>query len=387
MKIFVLLPRVPYPIEKGDKLRAYHQIRLLSRTHEIILCALSDNPVTQHQLEALAPFCKEIHVIRLSKPCIGFNILKAFLSGRPLQSGYFYSSRALKKIRRLIRDTKPDHLYCQLLRVAEYAKGIPVPKTLDYQDVFSKGVERRIHTSPFYLKPIFRLEYRRLLKYERKIFDWFDHKTIISLPDRELIPHPGRGQIAIIPNGVDRDFFSPQEAEKTIDVVFTGNMGYPPNIHAAEFLATRILPLVRKELPDTRLTLAGATPHPRLQALANEWITVTGWVEDIRPWYAGARIFIAPMQIGTGLQNKLLEAMAMQIPCITSPLANHALGAEENKEILIGQSPEEYAAHILFLLRNSDQARKIALAGYQFVKRSYDWAAAVRKLEEVMNSE
>ena len=385
MKLFVLLPRVPYPIEKGDKLRAFHQLRYLSKKNDIVLCASNDIRLPEGTLAALKPYCREIHVIRLSRLSIGFNILRAFLSGKPLQVGYFYSSRARKKINRLIRATKPDHIYCQLLRVAEYVKDLPFPKTLDYQDVFSKGVERRIHTSPFYLRPVLRLEYKRLLKYEARIFDYFDHKTIISYPDRDLIPRPDKEKIVVVPNGVDMEYFSPLAIEKEFEVVFIGNMGYPPNVQAAEFLAQQIIPLVQKRFPDVRLVLAGANPHPRIQALASGTIHVTGWVEDIRSWYARSRIFVAPMLIGTGLQNKLLEAMAMKIPCISSPLANQALCAVDGKEILIGNTAEEFAGHIIRLLEDPDKAETLAHAGFLFVKKHFDWEAATGRLEELMS--
>lgn len=385
--MFVLLPRVPYPIEKGDKLRAYHQLRYLSKNNDIILCALNDIHLPEGTLDALKPYCRGIHVIRLSKLCIFWNIFKAFLGGKPLQVGYFYSSRARKKILDLIRAEPPDHIYCQLIRVAEYVKDLPLPKTLDYQDVFSKGVERRIHTSPFYLRPVLRVEYKRLLKYEAAIFDHFDHKTIISYPDRDLIPRPDREKIVVIPNGVDMEYFQPLDLKKDFDVVFIGNMGYPPNVQAAEFLVRQIMPLVRKSFPHAKVALAGANPHPRVQALASGNVHVTGWVEDIRSWYARTRVFIAPMLIGTGLQNKLLEAMAMNIPCITSPLANQALGAEDGTEILVGSTAEDFAGHIIYLLEDPGKAEKLAHAGFLFVKEHFDWESATGRLEELMKRE
>jgi glycosyltransferase involved in cell wall biosynthesis len=161
-------------------------------------------------------------------------------------------------------------------------------------------------------------------------------------------------------------------------------MGYPPNVNAAEFLAREILPLVHQSKPGARLLLAGASPDKRVLALQTDKIQVTGWVDDIRECYAKARIFIAPMQIGTGLQNKLLEAMAMKIPCITSPLANSALGAKDGKDILVGNNPAEYAAHIIKLLENTAFADEIAEAGYHFVTGNYDWERATSKLEEMI---
>ena len=384
MKILVLLPRVPFPLEKGDKLRAFNHIRYLSKNNEIILCALNDSTVHPDAIKNLQPFCKSIHILNISKVRIAWNLVAAFFKGIPFQTGYFYNKKAQKQIDKIIASEKPDHIFCQLLRVAEYVKYQPIPKTLDYQDVFSKGVERRIEKAPFYLKPLFRAEYKRLIKYENQVFSWFDNKTIISKPDRDFIPHPEKEKIEIIPNGVDYEFFKPLNREKEYEVVFIGNMGYPPNVNAAEFLAREILPLVHQSKPGARLLLAGASPAKRVLALQTDKIQVTGWVDDIRVCYAKARIFIAPMQIGTGLQNKLLEAMAMKIPCITSPLANSALGAKDGIEILVGNNPSEYAAHIINLLENTTFADEIAEAGYRFVIGNYDWEQATSKLEEIM---
>ena len=385
MKIFILLSRIPYPLEKGDKLRAFYHIKYLSKNNEITLFALNDSKVNiEKAFQALQPYCRSINFFDLSKFSILFNVLLAFFNGKPLQSGYFFSSRAKNRINKIISETKPDHIFCQLVRVAEYVKNQNIPKTLDYQDVFSKGVERRIQPASFYLKPLLKLEYKRLLKYENKIFDYFDNKTIISEPDRELIPHPEKDKIVIVMNGVDTDFFKPIDRKKEYDIVFTGNMGYPPNVNGVEFLVKQILPIVRRNKPEIKVLIAGANPDRKVIAVKSKNIHVTGWVEDIREYYAKARIFIAPMQIGTGLQNKLLEAMAMKIPCISSHLANNALNAKSGKEIKIGDSAEEYAQHIIYLLDNKDKADEIALNGYNFVLNNYNWEKATEKLEELM---
>jgi sugar transferase (PEP-CTERM/EpsH1 system associated) len=386
MKIFVLLSRVPYPIEKGDKLRAFHQIRCLARNNEIILCALSDSPVHTDAIKALSGFCSEIHIIPLSKVGMIWNVIKVFFNGKPLQVGYFYRCNAKKQIQTIIEKCQPDHIFCQLTRVSEYVKDSKIPKTLDYQDIFSMGARRQAENSSGLMKLVFMMEYRRLLRYEHDIFEKFDHKTIISQPDRNLLPHPLRNDVVIIPNGVDHNYFSPAQGEKKYDVVFTGNMGYPPNIDAARFIAEDIFPLVLQKLPGAKLLLAGATPHARVQALKSTNITVSGWMSDIRESYASSRVFIAPMRIGTGLQNKLLEAMSMEVPCITSELANQALGAKENKEILIGNSAGEYADHIISLLQDENYAYRIALNGHTFVKRVFSWENSVAELEKLFNT-
>ena len=231
------------------------------------------------------------------------------------------------------------------------------------------------------------MEYRRLKRYEAAIFDDFDIKTIISEPDRELIPHSKKDEILIIPNGVDHEYFKPQEQEKRYDLVFTGNMSYPPNVNAVDYLANEILPLVWKQLPEVKMYIAGASPDPKVKRVASERIIVSGWLDDIREAYAQSRVFIAPMRIGTGLQNKLLEAMSMRLPAITSPLANASLGAKPNEEILIGSNAEEMAQHIVTLLNYPQKATQLAQAGYDFTNRVYDWGKATERLEEAMRQQ
>ncbi|VAW27567.1 hypothetical protein MNBD_BACTEROID07-481, partial [hydrothermal vent metagenome] len=202
MRIFILLSRIPFPLEKGDKLRAFHQIKVLSEKNEIILCAL--NPLRkadkQKAFEQLQPYCRSINFIDLPVSGRMVNILRAFFSGFPLQSGYFYSRQANRKIIALIMEYQPDHLFAQLSRTARYLMDIPVKKTLDYQDAFSYGLKRRADKVGWLMKPVFRMEYLRMERFERKIFDLFDHKIIISKQDRNLIPHSEKHTITVIRN-------------------------------------------------------------------------------------------------------------------------------------------------------------------------------------------
>ena len=386
MKFFILLPRVPYPLEKGDKLRAYNQIKYLSRFNEIHLCALHDSPVHKEALNALQPFCKSIHFLKLPILLRIINLFKTIFNGKPFQAGYFFNKKNLNEINRIINEIKPDRIYCQLIRVAEYVKNQKIKKTIDYQDVFSKGIERRISIAPFYMKPLLKAEHKRLQKYESEIFDLFDNKTIISIPDRDLIQHPQKEKIYVIPNGVDMGYYKPLNRVKEFDLLFTGNMGYPPNINSVIFLVKNILPEVIKKYPCIKVLIAGASPSLKVLSLRSENVTVTGWVKDIRECYAKSKIFIAPMQIGTGLQNKLLEAMAMKLPCITSELANNALCAINGKNILTAITPEEYCSQIISLLENEEKSNMIGEQGHLFVTENYNWDINNEKLNAVIRS-
>ncbi|SMC00213.1 glycosyl transferase group 1 [Hymenobacter roseosalivarius DSM 11622] len=386
MKLLVLLSRFPYPLDKGDKLRAFHQLRYLAQRHEICLFALTDEPVSASALTAVTPLCAGgLHVHQLRRPRIALNMTRALTNGQPLQVGYFHNATAQRCLDQLITRFQPDHAYCQLIRMAEYLRphAERLPCTLDYMDVFSAGMLRRAEKAPQWQRPIFQLEAERLRTYEAAAFGWFRHHTIISDQDRQLIDHPRRAEIEVVLNGIDTNYFRPVQSKIEYEILFCGNMNYHPNVDAAVFLAEEILPLVRQRQPNARLLIAGTTPALRVQALASPTVTVSGWLSDIREAYAAAGVFVAPMRVGTGLQNKLLEAMAMRLPCVTTPLANNALRGTSGEHLLVGQTAAELAAHISDLLAEAEQAKALAQRGLEFVRENYNWATATRRLERL----
>lgn len=387
MRLLVILPRVPCVLDKGDKLRAFHQLRELSVRHEIILFALSDVHVSSAELRKIEPYCLKIEIFRLSMISIFFNLIRAFFYGKPLEVGYFFSSSAKNRLDNLVTSYKPQHIYCQLIRTSEYGRAYSkIPKTLDYMDAFSKGMERRMTSSSAYLKPFIWMEYKRLLKYEEEVFNLFDNKTIISAQDRDFIPHDERHKIRVIPNGVDADFFKPLQAEKTFELLFNGNMQYAPNVESAIYLVHNIMPLVWRNLPNVRLLISGASPGNSVKRLASEHVVVSGWVDDIRESYARSRVLVAPMHLSIGLQNKLLEAMAMGLPCITSSLANNALGARSGEQIVIADTDQEFADHIIDLVRDELKAGTIGENGRRYVLRDFTWKNTTLMLSELMES-
>jgi sugar transferase (PEP-CTERM/EpsH1 system associated) len=385
MRILFLTSRFPYPLEKGDKLRAFYQIVELSKRHEIILAAVSDKPVTEEDLDALKPFCKKILVHNLSKARVVGNLSKALLNGKPFQTKYFFSEEFKKRINKVLEEDRPHAIFCQLVRMAEYVKDIKdIPKTLDYQDAFSKGLERLAKSTSILKKIPVRMEWKRMMRYETKAFDWFEHKIIISEQDRKFIHHPKHDEIEIIPNGVDFNFYVPMQREKKYDLIFAGNMNYPPNIESAIYIAQKIMPVLKKQKPDIKLVIAGATPSKEILKLESDNIHVTGWVEDMREVFAESKIHLAPMLISIGLQNKILQAMAMKIPCIVSSQANNAIHAPTNDCLFIAERPEEYVEKILLLLNDKTVYDKLSENAYQFVHRNFDWAAMVTPLEKIL---
>lgn len=375
MKILAVLPRLPYPLEKGDKLRAYHLLKALAARHEVYLFALSDKPVAADDVAALETFCKAVRWHRLTKAGIAGQVASAFFSGRPLQAGYFYHPAAHRALKAFAAEVQPDHLYFQLVRTARYAEGMPpVPKTLDYMDAFAQGMARRALRSYGPLRWLWQMEAGRLARMEQDVFGQFALHTVISAQDRSYIHHPDRDQIRVLTNGIDLKAFTPRPSTaKDIDLIFTGNMSYPPNVLAAEYLVQKVLPLLLPTYPNLRLALAGTNPHKRVRALAGPQVEVTGWVDEISAYYARARVLVAPMEIGAGLQNKLLEALAVGLPCLTSRMAQQAMDKATALFVLTADNPQDYAAQIASLLDNPSVCEELGKQGRAYVEAHHNW--------------
>ncbi len=383
MKLLVVLSRFPYPLEKGDKLRAYHQIRVLSQQHEIYLFALSDKEVSDKAKEALTPFCKEIRVGRINWWSKITNSLMAFFKGWPIQCGYFFNRKAKKQLQQFADEVKADTVYAQLVRTVPYVQDLDGEKTIDYQDVLSQGMLRRSQRSSFIFRSFFKMEYRRLRRYEAESFKYFQHHTIITEVDRDLMPVEEKEKIKVVGNGVDFEQYKYSGQKKIYDLIFAGNMNYAPNVDAAEYLVRQILPKMLLQFPNLQVVLCGANPTKKVQALQGPNVTVTGWVDSISDYYAQSKVFIAPMRLGTGLQNKLLEAMATQLPCVTSPLAGKPLkGAVPQQDLLICEKVEDYVKAIIRLLTDSTYYQQISQQGYQYVKAHYSWEAMTGVLSD-----
>jgi sugar transferase (PEP-CTERM/EpsH1 system associated) len=379
--LLAVLPRVPYPLEKGDRLRAYHQLKSLAAHYRIVLFALNEEPIHPEAHKQLSLFCEEIHIHNLSLSSKIAGLLASIVSGKPFQVGYYYHVKAVRALQRLVERYPPQVSLFQLVRTGPYLlPGIPGVRVMDFMDCLSSGLKRRASQSQWWMRWIIKVEANRLEHYEKRLFERFDVKTLISDADRMVFPHPGREAVHIWPNGVDFDYFAPiPETDKKFDVVFSGNMQYPPNREAARFLVQEIMPLVWKRKPNSKLVLAGTSPPASVRELAGLNVTVTGWVPDLRPYFHQSKMMVAPMLFGSGLQNKLLESMAMNLPCLTTPLANNALGAEPGKEILLFDEPQQAADTILSLLDDAVGTEQLAAAGRLFVLSRFNWSELAQR--------
>jgi sugar transferase (PEP-CTERM/EpsH1 system associated) len=384
MKILMALPRFPYPLYKGDMLRAYYQIIELSRKNELYIACLTEDPNFAKYLPQIIPFCAAIEVAPLPKKQILVNAIRGFFNPAPFQVNYFYSPEIKKKISSIIKKYKIDVCYVQLIRMA---LNIDFNHNclfyLDFMDCFSEGMRKRARHGNLLTKTFFRWEAQKVKNFETAIAQHFDGYSVISNADKKFFAPAFREKICVIPNGIAQEFFNfPAPPQKDIDLIFTGNMGYAPNIAAALYLVKEVMPLLFKRYPNLKVFLVGANPSSKIKALASDNITVTGWVNDIKPFLGRSKIFVAPLFIGSGLQNKLLEAMAMQLPVLTTPLAAEALNAQNFSELIICQNPQEFAAAIEKLLTEPQLAQKIGGNAKNFIQKKYNWHESAQKLEQ-----
>lgn len=389
-RLLFLTSRFPFPLEKGDKLRAYHLIRELSERFDIILFALSNKEITNAQRNALAPYCHSIHcsIIRKSKSYRNMLMMRSL----PFQIAYFQSGHSMKELTAVVMETKPDVVFCHLIRMAEYARRLPVRvKVIDYMDAFSMGMERMQTTTAWWLRPFVKKEAGSVARYEQSVFHDFGAHFIISRQDRSCMPVTEKESMDIVPNGVDVTYFHPLESKQKYTVLFNGHMAYPPNITSALFTANRIMPALRKKIPEANLLIAGADPVRQVKQLANRYTFISGWMDDIRTAFAESSVMVAPMLISIGLQNKILQAMAMGVPCVVSHLANNAIGATPGKELLVANEPEEYAAQIELLCKDASLRESIVRNAQAFVNRHFSWeqgaALIARKIEKLLSSQ
>jgi glycosyltransferase involved in cell wall biosynthesis len=323
-------------------------------------------------------------------------MLWAPFSRRPFQVLLFTERQQMRRMRTSILSRQPDVLLAQMVRTAEYVKDLDeVPHVLDIMDTLHAGAEREAERASFWKRPLLREEGRRLLRYEHRMPNYFDACSIISKQDRDLLPHPDRESVAIVPNGVDTSYFSTEAQmaplpceNQSFDVAFCGNLGYAPNVVAAKFLADEVAIEFEKAFGrKLHLLICGAQPSSTVKALASPNVSVVGNVPDIRSAYAAAPVFVAPMLVNTGLQNKLLEAMALERACVTTERALSALGTQAGDSVMTAHDAPSFAAAIEGLLASDSNRIAKGQAARKLVLNHFSWKAATSTLVELLRQE
>lgn len=383
--LVVLSPRFPYPLEKGDKLRMYYQLQGLSRYFRLHLIALSEHEIVAKDLEKVQPILESCRIIPQGSLRYLRGGIRSVTRGEPFQISYYYEQRIQKKIDSYISEIQPDYIFVQLVRMAAYVEHLSYPKVIDFMDAMSLNMLRAAEQSSVLKSLFYRRESRLLQQFERQYAQLADLGVIISEADQAYLYTLGIDQLHVQPNGVDTAYFSRAAYDTAVeyDIAFVGNMGYQPNIVAAEYLINRI---VKPYFPELKILIAGARPSKRVEELTSEHVTVSGWVEDIRSAYCSARMLVAPIFSGAGQQNKILEAMSLEIPCVTTPQVNAAILAKDGHAIEIANDEAAFKQKILKLINNPTNCREIGKNARIFVASKYNWDSQIDQLSRAITT-
>lgn len=332
----------------------------------------------------MQPYCDEIYVIPHSRNVNFFNAMRGLWSGLPVNVGYFFSPSTARKINGIIEKIKPDYIYVQLLRMAPYVQNIrSIDMAIDYMDAFSLRVMRRSRQSGLFLNLLWSLEAKLIARQEKSVAPRFKNRFIIAETDGDYLQREKIvNQLTLLKNGVDTEFYVPRDIPKKYDIVFVGNMSYHPNIIAAEYLVEHIVIPMRKKWQSLKVLIAGADPVASVRQLSGNGVEVSGFIEDIRDAYASGKIFVAPIFAGSGMQNKILEAMSMQLPCITSTQVIEAIGDVTNL-LFKADDATEFIEHIERLLLNEAERQHVGMKCRKYIEQHLSWDVSCEPLNQL----
>jgi sugar transferase (PEP-CTERM/EpsH1 system associated) len=387
MRLLCLTSRLPYPPNRGDRLRAFHFIEHFSREHDLSLISFIADESEREHVVPLRQYCESVNVVLMKRYQSMARVAANLWRPEPLQALYYRSSAMRRLIDDVLTAQDFDAAYVHLFRMAPYVTDHPkLYRVVDLTDVISREITRSLN----YRDPISRLLYRierpRIERYEQWVAETFEETWLISEADRAVLAArcPG-ANIQVVTNGIDTQQFRPTgQPEQPTTIVFVGHMRVFHNVDAARHLAEDILPLVRREIPTASLKLVGANPDPKVQRLAQAPdVTVTGFVPDLNAALNRSAVFAAPLRFAAGVQNKVLEAMATAKPVVTTSLVNEGLGAEPGRHLLIADDSESTARQIISLFRDRRLRRDIGQAALTFVRRKYSWEHAAERMRVI----
>jgi sugar transferase (PEP-CTERM/EpsH1 system associated) len=389
--LLFLSHRIPYPPDKGEKIRAWHFFLRLARTHRMHLGCFLDDPADRAHIDELRRHCADLKIIEIDRRRQKVLSLLRARPGRPLTLGYFDDSGLRDWVRKkLAGGIDRAFVYCSAM--APYlmdAHG--VRRVLDMVDIDSAKWGEYAARSGWPARAVWAREARTLLAFERRAAQTFDRTLFVSEAEAEafhrLAPESA-ARVGWMDNGVDLQTFSPAHAfaaplpEAGPYAVFTGTMDYWPNVDAVTWFADSVLPAIRTTHPTARFVIVGANPAPAVQKLAErQGVVVTGRVPDVRPYVAHAALVVAPLRIARGIQNKVLEAMAMGRPVLATPQAFEGLRALPGRDLLVGADAAALATLAGEVL--DGQHPTLAAAARAAVERDYAWDATLAGLDDL----
>lgn len=390
MRILFITDGFPYPLTSGY-LRHYHLIRVLSEKHEVVLFSAVDASFKQEYADAMAPFTSRVMTF-MSRATKSKSLYRRAVKWVRTLMG---SNQTLLQMREAFKKLMAEEKFDVVILSGEYTyhviRDLETPPVIsDLCDAYSLRTKGRMkHASPLSLVTLW-IKYFDLKRLELSVIKKAKYILFASQRDAVIVPPQFGDKSVILPNGVDTDYWrrsSTQLGRNTI--IFTGAMHYPPNNDAALYLITDILPLVKKSHPEIKTLIVGHSPSEKLidAASQQEGVTVTGFVEDMRPYLEQATLFVAPLRFGSGIQNKVLEALAMELPIVGTSIAADGLYTASSKAppICVADSTEEFAQMLVQELTARAQNPAPFAEGRAFVEQNFVWTSSIRKLEVILD--
>lgn len=394
--LLLLVHRIPFPPNKGDKIRSYHLLKHLAATYKVHLGTFVDDADDWQHVPRVEALCTESHFAALHPRSARVRSLGALLSDRSLSLDYYRDRTLQRWVDDLMRRVKIDRVLVFSSAMAQYVEAYPdTTRVVDFVDVDSDKWRQYADKKSWPMSWLYRHEARQLLRYERHVAETCNASLFVSEPEAALfkiLAPESATKIGFFNNGVDTDYFSPDRdypdpylpAQGPV-VAFTGAMDYWPNIDAVQWFATEVFPALRRSHSTLRFVIVGARPSDAVKALADtDGIVVTGTVDDVRPYIAHAAIAIAPLRIARGIQNKVLEAMAMARPIVVSPQALEGIDAAPSIELQIATTAAEFVATVSSLLGRENCA--MGEAARRKVERAYSWPSNLAAIDVRLES-
>lgn len=384
-RLLFIAHRVPYPPDKGERLRAFHEIRALSERFAVTVAALSHSRKDAEAASALKQWCRKV----LVAPAGGkLGLLRggvSLLVGKSVTEGYFHS-RGLRKRIAIEAAREPfDVVVCYSSGTLPYALAAPsAARVIDLVDVDSAKWAEYAGNAGWLKGWSYRRESAAVRRLERRAVELCDAVLLVSGAESAALG-VGDDKVMVVPNGVDADFFSPDAVEPAelghASLVFTGTMDYRPNVEGVCRFTREVFPGLKSRLDDLTFTIVGRDPSPAVRRLAEvPGVSVTGWVPDVRPYLAAAGVVVCPLRIARGVQNKILEAMAMGKAVVASAPALEGLDLRDGEYVLEARSAEQWQEHVLHLLANADAREKLGRAAREHVREKYTWTGCMAPL-------
>ena len=389
MNILYLCHRFPFPPKRGGKIRPFNMIRHLSQSgHQVTVCSLTRSEAEAAEGRGIAPHCAAFVAGAVREPVQFARMLVRLPTTVPSSMGYFYSARLAAQVDQLLKTQRFDLIFVHCSSVAQYVEHVQgIPKILDFGDMDSQKWLEYANYKPWPLSWGYTFEGLKMLRAEKRLARRFDLCTATTRAERETLDGYDTGAVTDwFPNGVDADFFSPTEEPYDADTIsFIGRMDYYPNQECMQRFCDDVWPRLLAQRPRMKLLIVGADPSPQMRRLGERpGVTVTGSVPDVRPFVRRSALMVAPLAIARGTQNKILEAMAMGVPVVTSSIAAGGVDAVPGQHLLVADTPDEMLAAIVGICSQPLQRQRLADAGRARMLEAHHWSRSMRRLDGII---